>query len=123
MPSRVNGISNLRIKLAFVPRPSAKVRLVQRKSSLSASATLSTICSAVEKRRSINGVPHCDAKRSHLSENVSDILAFQGHKCIIYGRILKEDGLHPRLARRSTTCPLSRSKSLILSKSCSSRLG
>src|SRR5258706_8889067 len=53
MPSRVNGISNLRIKLAFVPRPSAKVRLVHRKSSLSASATLSTICSAVEKRRSI----------------------------------------------------------------------
>src|SRR6476659_10334157 len=51
MPSRVNGISNLRIKLAFVPRPSAKVRLVHRKPSLSASATLSTICSAVEKRR------------------------------------------------------------------------
>src|SRR5882757_10348194 len=77
MPSRVNGISSLRIKLAFVPRPSAKVRLVHRKPSLSASATLSIICSAVEKRRSIIDLPSpLQRKRAHFCDNVSDMLAF-----------------------------------------------
>src|SRR5256885_11322476 len=124
MPSRVNGISNLRIKLALVPRPSAKVRLVHRKPSLSASATLSTICSAVEKRRSIIDFPHHCHASPHICVimyliylhligiNVSHIGAFE------------KGGLPsaPQLCR-STTCPPSNRKSLTLSKSCSSRLG
>src|ERR1700730_6696740 len=87
MPSRVNGISNLRIKLAFEFRPCAKVRLVHRKPSLSASATLSTICSAVEKRRSIIDLPYnCQAKRITLFKMYLTYLHLTVSRPIMYHR-------------------------------------
>ncbi len=53
MPLSVKGGSSLRTKLAFVSKPAASDWLVERTPASSLTATLTTICIAVEKRVSI----------------------------------------------------------------------
>src|SRR5476649_1606682 len=52
MPLRVSGTISLRIKLGLASRLAARTALVERMPTFSATATLSTICIAVGKRKS-----------------------------------------------------------------------